>query len=483
MMATRSNNNIIRIAFTVLTTALATLTKQTNGTVFDQNPVMLVEVLASGVTTLYFDAQKDLNFSNFRLYGGDSISPSVKRQLYTLGKKWIRDYPGFFERLGTTYLSVRALRSSRTLYSAEAHLSALIPRPKKPGFKLPFTDPKDPRYRAPGTNLENLDQMPDGMPYPGDYLPVSISSDYFLNDTFFNLQRPQTCKNISEVDIDEETKRIYDLNPTIGKDFNEVLEELQFTIPKEGWYGTAFSPLLRCMLLSEAMIFDYYSNPNSKVNFSKPSHLNVKGCSEAYYMANMTTTNNTRLGGSALVVDILGNLAAMDYSKEHPGTPHLEYFNKFALYVGQRMNLAQLLTILGVFDRDCLIMKFKNGGKLPPGRECTKFPEHASSLIFEQNFDKALNTTFVSVRYDGEYLKVCNGTYPPKFGCDFRMFYEKVFENIYVNWMDICQIPQPNIEEIDYTNYNIYIVSLFLVNIVLIALVILAVFRKFRVSG
>jgi hypothetical protein len=88
------------------------------------------------------------------------------------------------------------------------------------------------------------------------------------------------------------------------------------------------------------------------------------------------------------------------------------------------------LNALGLLDRECVIQSMANGDSDTRDKCGISFPEYSSSIIIENIFDKSLKRSFVAVRYNGEYMRVCketevtkvNGAAKQKYLCELAAF-------------------------------------------------------------
>ena len=141
-----------------------------------------------------------------------------------------------------------------------------------------------------------------------------------------------------------------------------------------------------------------------------------------------------------------------------------------------------LLDALGVMDRECMIGSLLEGD-LDTKQKCRiSFTEFASNIIFENVFDKEKKKSFVAVRYNGDYLRVCDeskiakvaNSPKEKYLCGLTDFDQFIQTRIEKDWRNSCGLTKKQ-NTVDYSKYQGVIILVFSINIALVFLLVVIV--------
>jgi hypothetical protein len=104
---------------------------------------------------------------------------------------------------------------------------------------------------------------------------------------------------------------------------------------------------------------------------------------------------------------ILIQLNNMDMFNKNPNNPEFYYYKKLFVYSAHDTNMLIMLDNLGLVERECLYEEFLSGQPQSESKCKISFPKFASNVVFENHFNKAKRETYIAVRYNGIYLKMC----------------------------------------------------------------------------
>lgn len=115
---------------------------------------------------------------------------------------------------------------------------------------------------------------------------------------------------------------------------------------------------------------------------------------------------------------------------------------KYALYAGKIDNILTQLFILGILNRECFIQEYAELRT----QNCGDYPSYASNIIYELEWDDELNQSFVSVRYNGVYYKICDDSPigDQKKSCTLDNFSILIQSRVNNKWEEYCNFAQIN---------------------------------------
>jgi hypothetical protein len=141
-------------------------------------------------------------------------------------------------------------------------------------------------------------------------------------------------------------------------------------------------------------------------------------------------------------------IRSMDMFNKNPKDPAFIYDGKFFLFSAHDTNMLAMLDNLNLLDRTCLYDSLI-AGDLAGSNNCkVSFPEYASNVIFENIFDEKEKQSYIAVRYNGEYVQVCEDEHiykvkdaeKEKFLCRTDHFLYFVSNRIDLDWKKNCGI-------------------------------------------
>lgn len=110
------------------------------------------------------------------------------------------------------------------------------------------------------------------------------------------------------------------------------------------------------------------------------------------------------------------------------------------------------------------------------------FTEYASSIIFENVFDKSGKQSYIAVKYNGEYVRICpedkiakvKNSSKEKFLCDLKSFDQFIQSRIDKDWRNTCGLTKKK-TTVNYSKYQGVVILIFSINIILVFLLVVIV--------
>jgi hypothetical protein len=174
----------------------------------------------------------------------------------------------------------------------------------------------------------------------------------------------------------------------------------------------------------------------------------------------------------------------MDMFSKNPDDPTFLFYKKFFLYSAHDTNLYIMLDNLGLLPRDCLYDSLIAGDVSTTDKCEVSTPEFASNIIFETIFSKETNQSYIAVRYNGEYFRICAESKivgitgadesPKKYLCPLEDFNLFIKSRIDPDWQTNCGITKKS-SSINYSKYSGLVMLLFVINLVLVILLVMLI--------
>lgn len=397
--------------------------------------VLLLELTSTAAHTARSSIYEEPFGEWINKYGTRAVTPAGMRQHYLLGKQIRKDYSDFFSNVSPKDQEAGAISSfsSQTFISALAHLAGLFPKPDE---KIPFSEENDPRYKPHFENLEDSEMIFNSRnPNLIQNSEIKIETLPANEDSYFSLILTNNCKINNRVLQYNEIKILEGMKDTM-KSTNKIADRIKVKI------NVKANQIRGCRKIGFFSLSEYFSHdPEKKLDFKNDNDLKtVLGCYKVAMMVHHPTKEITKTYGSPLMIEFLQKMKRKEISELKKGGNSLYSYNtKYLLYSGFKENIFQNLVLLGVYSKDCLINEYLHG-EVKEG--CPEFPVAAGSLIYEFEFDDEKKKGIVSVKFNGEYLKICPDNTVEndegKNSCYLDIFKEKMQKEVNPDWRESC---------------------------------------------
>lgn len=440
--------------------------------------VQLIHYGASTPSRIFHNETSEI-YNWIDKYRLNELTPVGTRQMYLLGLQTYRNYSSLFNssNISKDQIYLRAKGKNKTYHSSMIIAQGLF-KDVFPRRHIVFNE-MDEKLRPPN-KIENEEIIRTGTddPLPGGPLMLSIVRKSRFYDELLELGGIVSCPSLdlNRQATDEEKK----LRPQVDLSFiNELIDQLDLNIEKD-------ASMISCFKVSKFVYANYYSNPlwNDRVPRSTDAWKKLTRCYQATGLALMGNETSIKIAGSPLVEKILG------FVKERHG--HLTAGRpnkglKYSHFIGNEPNFVRTLTVLGIFNRSCVIKMFVDDKR----EECVSGSGYGTALNFEYFYDDEAKKGEINIKYKSSSRNVCgnkamlesigltdiyhkyNQIYSEKnsegYFCDLDDFIRIVEKRIYKDWATKCNLSSEIVKNASPINSVASLVFLFVANLVMLS--------------